>query len=86
MYDVDAKVRKRRLELQGVGLSVHVTQDDEPLLLVSAADPETLETSLDVYDAITGEHLRAMTEFGDVAFQFVGLPSAAGERARTEAP
>ena len=73
VYDVDAKKRVKRIELRGVGLSVHVTPDSKPLLLVGGADIDTQELSLEVYDATTGKFLREMSEHGDAVFHIQGV-------------
>ena len=70
VFDVDRRERVRRLPVRGVAVSVGVTQDDEPLLLVSVADIETEELHLEVYDAVSGEFLREMFEYGDTVFAF----------------
>ena len=70
VYDVDSQARIDRIELRGVGLSVHVTADDAPLLLVGAADIETEALALEVYDATSGDYLRTVSEHGDAPFHF----------------
>ena len=78
VYDAAAKVRTRRLALQGVGGTVYVTADDRPLMLVSATDRDEANRRLEVYDAATGEYLRQMT--GVSAFHFEGAPGSGGAR------
>jgi methylamine dehydrogenase heavy chain len=74
VYDVDLSKRIRRLELRGVGNSIFVTPGENPVLLVSGADPKTEEPRLEVYDATSGEFLREVDEFGGFAIYFYGLP------------
>ena len=78
VYDAAAKVRTRRLALQGVGGTVYVTADDQPLMLVSASDRDQANRRLEVYDAETGEYLRQLT--GASAFHFEGAPGSGGAR------
>ena len=47
-----------------------MTQDAQPLLLVSGANIKTEELHLEVYDAVTGRFLREMFEYGDTVFAF----------------
>ena len=68
VYDVERRERVRRIALRGVAVSINVTQDPEPLLLVSGADIDTEALRLEVYDAVTGRFLREMFEFGSTAF------------------
>lgn len=70
VFDVERRQRVRRLPVRGVAVSVGVTQDDEPLLLVSGADIETEELHLEIYDAVSGSFLREMFEYGDTVFAF----------------
>jgi methylamine dehydrogenase heavy chain len=70
VYDAGGKRRVRRIGLRGVGVSIHVTQDAAPLLLVSAADPETEKPRLEVYDAVGGDYLREFDEFGSGVLYF----------------
>jgi methylamine dehydrogenase heavy chain len=70
VYDVERKQRVRRIEMRGVAVSVNVTQDDEPLLLVGGANISTEEQQLEIYDAVSGKFLRQMFEYGDTVFSF----------------
>jgi len=73
VYDVERQERVRRIEMRGVALSVDVTQDAEPLLLVGGANIETEQQHLEIYDAVSGEFLREMFEFGDTVVGFEPL-------------
>jgi methylamine dehydrogenase heavy chain len=70
VFDVERKRRVRRLPVRGVAISVGVTQDAKPLLLVSGVDIETEDLHLEIYDAISGEFLREMFEYGDTVLAF----------------
>ncbi len=73
VYDLKSQKRTRRITLRGVGISVFVTPDPNPLLLVGGADIETEALRLEVYDAKTGDFLREMTQHGDAPLQFQGV-------------
>jgi methylamine dehydrogenase heavy chain len=73
VYDVAAQERIDRIRLRDVGISIHVTPDDEPLLLVGSADIETEAPGLEVYDADTGRFLRSMDEPGTAMLHFMGV-------------
>jgi methylamine dehydrogenase heavy chain len=57
----DAKKRKRlaRIELKSAAVSISVTQHEKPYLLVA-----TVDATLDVYDAMSGEYLRSIHDLG----------------------
>ncbi len=74
MYDTQRKERIRRLEMRGVAMSIGVTPGETPLLTVFGADIETEEQHLEIYDAITGDFLREMYEYGDTALGFAPVP------------
>jgi methylamine dehydrogenase heavy chain len=74
VFDVAERERVRRLKMRGVGMSIGVTQDEEPLLLVLGADIRSEEPSLEIYDARSGKFLREMHEFGDAALAFEPVP------------
>lgn len=59
VFDTDARRRINRIELQLPAISIEVTRDDEPLLVVTNVNME-----IDVYDAGGGEHLRTIGNFG----------------------
>ena len=87
VYDAAAKVRTRRLALQGLGAAVFVTADDRPLMLVSGIDPDSLQSesivpsisTLEVYDAATGEYLRQLTDMG-FTINFEAAPGSGRSR------
>ncbi len=64
VYDLKTKKRIRRIVTKRMALSIHVSPDDKPLLF---SLPET-EPTLDIYDALNGEHLRSVTELGVTPF------------------
>ncbi len=55
VFDLQNRERLARIELKTWGVSVMVTQDEAPLLVVTNA-----EMALDVYQAATGEYLRTL--------------------------
>jgi methylamine dehydrogenase heavy chain len=59
VFDTDARRRINRIELQLPAISIEVTRDDEPLLVVTNVNME-----IDVYDAVDGEYLRTIGNFG----------------------
>jgi methylamine dehydrogenase heavy chain len=88
VYDVAQKKRTRRYVLENMATAVYVTPDDEPLMLVSAIAPEVFQQygnvspsilTIDVYDAVTGEHQRAFKDTG-YALYFDTPPGSGGSR------
>lgn len=75
VYDTLRGERTRRLKLRGVAMSIGVTQDAAPLLMVFGADIKTEELHLEIYDATSGKFLREMYEFGDTALAFEPVPA-----------
>ena len=73
VYDIDEQKRIDRIKLRDVGISIHVTPDESPLLLVGAVDIKTEEFRLEVYDAESGDFLRELEEPGEVMFHFQGV-------------
>ena len=61
VYDLGSKKLVQRIQLQGIATAIQVTQDDEPVLLTSFIG----EPALQVYDAETGQHLRAIDQLGN---------------------
>ena len=59
VFDVEKKKRQRRIELKTWGISIALTQDEAPLLLVTNAD-----MNIDVYQAANGSHVRTLAGFG----------------------
>ena len=59
VYDVKDRKRVQRVSLKEPGMSIELTRDAEPLLLVV-----NIAMSVDVYRARSGEHLRTLTDFG----------------------
>ncbi len=60
VYDLNTKKRIKRIKTERMAISIHVSPDDRPLLF---SLPDT-EATLDIYDALTGKHLRSMLELG----------------------
>lgn len=58
-YDVKNRKRVQRIELKHWGLSVELTRDAVPLMLIVNSD-----MNVDVYRAGTGEYLRTLSDFG----------------------
>ena len=59
VFDAEKQQRLKRIALKTWGLSVAASGGDKPLLLVSNA-----EMNLDLYDGLSGEHIRTITDFG----------------------
>jgi len=59
VFDVLNKKRIRRIPLQLPGLVVEVSQDKSPWLYVT-----NVEMNVDVYDALSGKHIRTLSDFG----------------------
>ena len=59
VFDVASQQRVLRVELQNWGISVAATRGDNPLLVVTSGD-----MNLDVYDAVTGDYIRTLSDFG----------------------
>jgi len=60
VYDVDAKERVQRIELQMPLISMGMTIGDDPYLVGTNVDLQ-----VDVYRAATGEYLRTLSGFGE---------------------
>jgi methylamine dehydrogenase heavy chain len=58
VFDVDDKRRVDRIELQLPGITMGMTNDDDPLLLVTNVNLE-----VDVYNVASGEYLRTLNNF-----------------------
>ena len=60
VYDINKKKRVQKIALKRIANEIQVTRDKHPLLFAAfVAIPE-----IDVYDAISGEFLRTITEIG----------------------
>ena len=60
VYDINKKKRVQKIALKRIANEIQVTKDKHPLLFAAfVAIPE-----IDVYDAISGEFLRTITEIG----------------------
>lgn len=77
VFDVARRERLRVIELRGVGTSLNVSPDAEPLLFVAGVELDTEEQGLEIYDAQSGEFLREMHEYGDAILGFRPFPAAA---------
>lgn len=60
VYDINTRKRIQRIVTKRMAMSIHVSPDDKPLLF---SLPET-EATLDVYDALNGQHIRSIKEMG----------------------
>ena len=60
VYDIEKKERIKRIKTERIATSIHVSPDDKPLLF-SLPDNEA---TLDVYDALSGKHLRSIEQLG----------------------
>ncbi|MCZ6656371.1 MAG: amine dehydrogenase large subunit [Gammaproteobacteria bacterium] len=69
LFDVDERQRLKRIPLQTLALSIDVTLEDDPRLLVVNA-----EGALDIYDAKTGEYQRSIYDLGASPYQVHRMP------------
>ena len=60
VYDLKKKKRIKRIVTERIAVSIHVSPDEKPLLF---SLPDT-EATLDIYDGLSGEHLRTISEMG----------------------
>ncbi len=59
VYDVATRSRVQRITLENWGITLELTQSDEPLLLVV-----NTEMNIDVYESATGNYLRTLQDLG----------------------
>ena len=59
VYDVKNKKRVNRIALKMPGLTIEVSEDKAPYLYVT-----NVEMNIDVYDALSGDYLRTLSNFG----------------------
>ena len=64
LFDTKTQKRLKRIELQTMGLSIDVSLEKEPRLLVINA-----LGSLDIYDAMSGDYLRSIHDLGASPYQ-----------------
>jgi len=64
LFDTKTRQRLKRIKLNTMGLSIDVTAEDQPRLLVV-----NIEGSLDVYDALSGDYLRSIHDLGASPYQ-----------------
>ena len=57
---MNTKQRVDRIALKEIATSIHLTQDDAPLMVAAFIAAPAME----IYDAMTGEHLRSISEVG----------------------
>ena len=88
VYDVASRKRSRRHVLENMAAALYVTPDDEPLMVLTGLGPELYQqygdgspsiVTIDVYDAVTGEHQRAFKDTG-FAISFETPPGIGGSR------
>ena len=60
VYDIDKKTRVQKIAMKNLSGSIQVTRDAKPLLFSIFIDSATT----DVYDALSGAHLRAIENVG----------------------
>ena len=60
VFDLNTKMRVQRINTQNLVASIHVSQDAKPLLFTAFP----VSPSLDIYDAISGEYLRTVSNLG----------------------
>jgi len=63
VFDPASKKRERRITLKHPAMSIMLTRDDKPLM-VAVGNNETGAFVLDVYDALSGQWLRTLADFG----------------------
>jgi methylamine dehydrogenase heavy chain len=73
VFDMKAKKRERRIALKHPAISLMLTQDEKPLM-VTIGNTENGAFVLDVYDALGGEWLRSLADFG-AETPFVAYPA-----------
>jgi methylamine dehydrogenase heavy chain len=68
VYDLNKRKRERRITLQNPAVSIAITRDEAPLMIVSSLVSHEMVShgsfSLDVYDVASGRYLRSMTNVG----------------------
>lgn len=69
VYDLNTKQRVDRIALKEIATSIHVTQDDTPLMTTAFIAVPAME----IYDAMTGEHLRSISEVGSTPTLMLSL-------------
>ena len=70
VYDLQTRARVKRIKTRQSSISIAVSQDDNPLLYTITGDL----SSLDIYDAGSGEYLRSAGELGITPFLIEPLP------------
>ena len=70
VYDLVAQTRIEKIRTRHPSISIAVSQDDNPLLYTITEDLSTLE----IYDASTGEYLRSAGELGITPFLIDPVP------------
>ncbi|MCP5183673.1 MAG: hypothetical protein H6993_06900 [Pseudomonadales bacterium] len=71
VFDVEKKKRIERIKLRTPAISIAVTGEKSPRLVVANA-----EAALDVYDGRTGKHLNTVYEVGETPFQVHAVGNA----------
>jgi methylamine dehydrogenase heavy chain len=69
VYDLAKHRRVQRIVLEHPAVSLEVTQDDAPLLITATASP-----TLDVYDAMSGQHRRTLEGVGQTPLLIQVVP------------
>ncbi len=59
VYDMKKRKRSHKIALNLPGLTIEVSEDKSPRLFVT-----NVEMNIDVYDALSGEHLNTISDFG----------------------
>ena len=70
VYDMETRSRVEKIRTRHPSISIAVSQDDDPLLYTITGDL----SSLDIYDASSGEYLRSAGELGITPFLIQPLP------------
>ena len=70
VYDLETRARVKTISTRQPSISIAVSQDDNPLLYTITGDLSSLE----IYDASSGEYLRSAGELGITPFMIGPLP------------
>jgi len=72
VYDVASRERVDRIGLRDVAISIHVTEDEDPVLVAGAIEIETEAPGLEIYDVDSGRFLSDLPEPGPAKLYLYG--------------
>ena len=58
VYDTNSKQRRQRIALQSPAIALDITTGDKPRIITT-----NVEMALEIYDAVSGEHIRTIDDF-----------------------